>query len=534
MSFNLVEEPWIPVIRLDGVTDQVSLRDVFLQAHEIRRIDASLPTQSFALFRLLLAILHDAVGFHSRRDVERQLREGIAIPTIMAYLEELHDRFDLFDADRPFFQVATLRTAKDEVSGLEKIISDVPNGEPFLTVRAGRGLEMISAAEAAQWLVHCQAFDPSGIRSAAVGDPKTKGGKGYPIGPGWAGRIGGIVLHGKTLAETLAYNTVATKHNEADRPVWALAEPQTEQRILDAEPAGPVSVLTWQSRRIRLVGSREGVTGVVLAQGDQLREQNRHSVEFMTAWRYSKPQSKKFGGITVFMPKKHEPSAALWRGMSSIIGADREKSHDDQPAPPLPQVIAELTELDVPDTDADLTLLLESVGMNYGPQEATVADIAHDVMDFRLSLLGRNAAHIRTVVDDGIQTAHDCVYHVGRFARNVAAASGDFNGLDGAQQAATERAWAALDAPARAWIASIDANSSPAEIRSQWHKTLRRELQLVASEISHNASFGAISGRQTKFGYMTLDKAEIFLNANLRKALPETFLPSDSKESHDE
>ncbi|MGV7400563.1 type I-E CRISPR-associated protein Cse1/CasA, partial [Mycobacterium kansasii] len=87
---------------------------------------------------------------------------------------------DLFDPVAPFFQVAGLRTAKDDVFSLDRIVADVPNGEPLFTTRSGADLARMAPAEAARWLVHAHAFDPSGIKSGALGDDTVKGGKGYP------------------------------------------------------------------------------------------------------------------------------------------------------------------------------------------------------------------------------------------------------------------------------------------------------------------------------------------------------------------
>lgn len=182
MTFDLRSEPWIPVVMRDGASEKLSLRETFERANQVRRVSASLPTQSFAVLRLLLAIHHDAIGFHSDADVAAALRGGIDQQAIMTYLDRYQDRFDLFHPMRPFMQVATLRTAKNEASPLEKLISDVPNGAQFLTTRAGAGLREISAAEAALWLVHAQAFDASGIRSGAVGDAEVKGGRDTPSG----------------------------------------------------------------------------------------------------------------------------------------------------------------------------------------------------------------------------------------------------------------------------------------------------------------------------------------------------------------
>lgn len=61
LSFDLTTEPWIPVLRLNGEHAELSLRQVFEEARKLRRIVGDLPTQEFALLRLLLAVAHDAL-----------------------------------------------------------------------------------------------------------------------------------------------------------------------------------------------------------------------------------------------------------------------------------------------------------------------------------------------------------------------------------------------------------------------------------------------------------------------------------------
>ncbi|WP_282004737.1 type I-E CRISPR-associated protein Cse1/CasA [Propioniciclava sinopodophylli] len=534
MSFNLVTEPWIPVVYQDGSTADVSMSECFADASTITRIGGDLPTQSFALLRLLLAICHDAIGFHSQRAVRRVISQGLDTASIVSYLNDSCDRFDLFHSTRPFMQVATLHTAKNEAAGLEKLISDVPNGAPFLTTRGGRSLQRISPAEAARWLIHAHAFDPSGIRSAAVGDPNTKGGKGYPIGPGWAGQIGGVVLHGRNLAETLGYNLIATPDNPADRPVWALTAPHTEQRQIEPEVAGPVQLLVWQSRRIRLVGDHTGVTGVVLCQGDRMTPQNRHDIEAMTAWRYSKPQSKKFG-IPVYMPLKHDPAKDGWRGFPSMVSTQptQEDGQDGTRRPATVMTLAEVS-LDL-DLDLDAVVGLEMVGIDYGAQEATVAELYHDRLDFRIGVLGEQAVELRTLIQDATRLADDCVWEVGRMAAHVARAAGDFDGVEGTQERVRTEAWAALDHDARTWLADLRVDSDATAAKRAWHRIIRRVIESEADRVASAASPAADRGRVTKYGFMTTAKAEVFLRRALRDKLPLAYPPPNTKkESLDE
>jgi CRISPR system Cascade subunit CasA len=87
-------------------------------------------------------------------------------------------------------------------------------------------LASVDAAEAAQAVVHCMAFDFSGIKPGADGDKRVKGGKGYPIGIGWCGWLGGTVIEGKNLRETLLLNYIPLRPGAGteDRPLWEMED----------------------------------------------------------------------------------------------------------------------------------------------------------------------------------------------------------------------------------------------------------------------------------------------------------------------
>lgn len=306
--------------RWRGVRD-VSLRECFAEAHVIRALAGEVATQDAAILRLLLAILHRSVADLPEYavDVWRGLWAAPTLPLVAIdqYLDRVEGRFNLFDDVAPFLQVADLSAAK--TSGLVKLVADVPDGAPFFTTRAGVELESLSLSEAARWLVHVQAFDPSGIKTGMQGDPRVKGGKGYPIGTGWVGRCGLIIAEGVTLKDTLLLNLVlgtGESDAEPDLPVWERKPlgPGPEHR--HPEPLGPIDLLTWPARRVRLVRSPDQpgrVIDVLLGNGDRLEVANRHRLEFMSGWRRSRNQEKTHG-VPTYMPRGHDPSRRLWRG----------------------------------------------------------------------------------------------------------------------------------------------------------------------------------------------------------------------------
>ncbi|WP_288924119.1 type I-E CRISPR-associated protein Cse1/CasA, partial [uncultured Bifidobacterium sp.] len=212
----------------------VSLTDALLNARDIRSIGGDMPIQTPAIFRLLLTVLYGLYPGGPSLDEWHELwNYGLSDGDIIDYLDQYADRWNLFDEHTPFFQVADLHTEKGTYSGLEKLIFDVPNGAPFFTTRLGEGLQRISFAEAVRWLVTAQAFDPSGIKSGAVGDPRVKGGKGYPIGIAWTGNLGVLICEGANLWQTLLLNFVGSElnpHGEPlpwsdDMPAWERPQP---------------------------------------------------------------------------------------------------------------------------------------------------------------------------------------------------------------------------------------------------------------------------------------------------------------------
>ena len=139
-AFNLVDEPWIITRTPDNQVTDVSIRDAFHRATELKGLAGEIPTQEVAVLRLLLAIAMRATA-RERSDDEkiddwgRWWDEGLPLDEINSYLDAWHDRFNLFDDRAPFMQVADLRTAKGKYSGLVKIISEVSPNDKFFTTR---------------------------------------------------------------------------------------------------------------------------------------------------------------------------------------------------------------------------------------------------------------------------------------------------------------------------------------------------------------------------------------------------------------
>lgn len=542
-EFNLLDEAWIPVRLLDGTIADVGLLELLRRTTDIADLACELPTQSIAIQRLVLAVAYRVATPRDTRDWVRQWEDGAPTEQMIEYLERWRDRFYLFGGRFPFMQVADLRTAKDSVSGLEKLIADVPNGEQFFTTRHGRALACIPPSEAARWLVHAQAYDPSGIRSGAVGDSQVKGGKGYPIGPSWCGHLGLVWLKGKDLDETLVLNLIPAdaaglrgveSSTEWGACSWEAAEPENAVRgdysLLD--PSGTprdVSIprlLTWHSRRIRLVGDSSGVTGVVLAQGDKLAPQEMRLYEPQSLWRYSTPQSKKFK-TDVYMPRKFEAGRALWRNLpgtlptvTTVQGVDKQPKQEFLPSATLSfhyQLDNALIEATYPKV-----MRIQAVGVTYGPQEATFDDIYSDELTLSVAVMRVEREDLSAEIDRQVRLTEEVARDVGTLAANLARAageSGDGAG-DGARDRAKELFFSAVDTDFRTWLSQVDGHESARDAGRRWERALRQHATDIQAELVRGASSSAIIGRDAGRGSMNVGIAENYFRSALNKRLP--------------
>ncbi|MFI7179238.1 type I-E CRISPR-associated protein Cse1/CasA [Streptomyces spororaveus] len=519
-GFDLVSRPWLPVQLRDGTAAELSLKEVFARAADIRRLVGDLPTQELALMRLLLAVLHDAVDGPEDIDAWQELSESPQpFAAVGPYLDRHRERFDLLHPTQPFLQVAGLRTQKDEVASLNRLVADVPNGDPFFTMRQP-GVETLPFAEAARWLVHAHAFDTSGIKSGAVGDPRVKGGKGYPQGVGWAGNLGGVFAEGDDLQRTLLLNLVASDASgfivdKNDRPAWRREQcgPQV-QSDLASRPTGPRDLYTWQSRRIRLHHDGNAVHGVVLCYGDPLPVYNSHQREPMSGWRRSIPQEKKLGEPRVYMPRGHDPARSAWRSLDAIL-TSRTEEQTTQGAEPARYLragvlkwIAELTHERL--LPRDLLIRPRLIGAVYGTQQSVIDEVVDDALAVSVVLLHeRDQKHALEAIA-AVEDSTKAVRALADLAADLARTAG--RPTEAPSDTARDLGFGLLDGPYRKWIVTLDGSGDPVTARAAWQRTTYR--------IVRNAAFDLLAADADKTGWLDNAKSERVFHSRLSNALP--------------
>jgi len=519
-SFNLIDEPWISCMDTEGKAHVLSIRQIFEGSPRVLSIIGDSPTQDYAVLRLLLAIFwrahaHDLHARLTNRKAKQafhwdewfaDLREALVAENrdnvVLEYLEEYWERFDLIDLELPFMQVGNLQAANGIPKPISTIIPD--SADDLFTMRTASGRDTIDYAEAARWLIHTQAFDYSGIKTGAVGDSRVKGGKGYPIGTGWAGMTGGTcVVSDQSLLETLLLNTVpecvlslqAGADVLLDKPVWE-REPDTAAERAKPVPMGPSDIATWQSRRIRLEFEGDRATAVVISNGDKIPDTGKNVMnDPMTPYRYSPNQSKK--DLDAYYPMPYERNRTMWRSLDALIVTALDGGFTaKQKAPVRPRTLDNLATLAADGYLDDQALDVRIVSMEYGPQSSVYGTIVSSNLGLALSVLKdtESGLAIRTAVRASAKNTGDAVKELGIFSGQLNQAVGGEYNFDASL---ADGVYAELEPRFSQWLASLEAGSIDKQCR-QWEHTVRSTIIDAAVELIRGFGPNAYSGREIK------------------------------------
>ena len=558
-DFNLCNEPWIPVLYVSGQTQEVSLKQLFDESNSIRKIHSGDATTDVAILGVAVVIFFRAVLENKEEygELYREPKKWIQnislggseqLYFVQDYLKKYQDRFNLFDAERPFMQVADLHTSKGEVKPVSRLVLD--SESEYFSMRAEQALTSLSYAEAARYLVTVQAYDYSGIKSGAVGDPRVKGGKGYPLGVGWYGTTGKIIVHGENLIETLLYcidyeqllNVEKVKgksHRIAlqDKSVWERELPDTaapraykggDLTKYKDEPApavGICEILTWQSRRVRLFPENGRVTGVLVSNGDKWFDRNTYT-DPLTAYRFSKNQSTQTN--PVWMPKAHSAERTLWRGVDALLmRLDSSQIKQDKPAPVIRQISSGKY------FPAGAKANVQLVGMVYGNQSAVIEGTIDESLSLELALLTEQGARISTTVRENIQITMDAAIALGQYAGNLLRAAGKEYEF---RPSVTESILHRMEDEFRSWLADLSVSDDVSTQAAKWQSKVRRILEDEADQLAVSAGPKAAIGTIYDEQLYTTAKARRQFGGRLYKLLNLAYssTPTEKKEEGNE
>lgn len=333
-TFNLLDQPFIPVKGMDEVTKTVSIRDALVNASHYQRVSAHLPHANAALMRLLLAILHRVFGpADSDAWNELWLAQCFNPQALDTYFSKVRPRFDLFDSQHPFYQQ---RHPQVEEKPAQALLQAIGGGDTFTLFDhcMDESPFTLSPADAAVLLITAQAFSLAGLCH-----PQLK--LVYTDAP--CSRAVVFLAEGKNLFETLMFNLVRYNPQEPgsftwryqdDPPAWEMDDPYHAERSL---PDGYLDYLTWQNRKIQLIPEEKDgqllVTRVTTAPGLTLNASVRNPMHHYTKL----PEKKKAGEDSVRVLRFSE-GRALWRDSYALLDVNNR-------AVDVPRAVSWLSEL---------------------------------------------------------------------------------------------------------------------------------------------------------------------------------------------
>lgn len=325
--FDLRTEPWIPLIDGTGVGIEIGIRDALVRAHELRGIADASPLVEIALHRLLLALLHRVVAGPRSPDEWQHLwkRGRFDEAALDAYLGQLADRFDLFGAERPFYQCRGLLAAGVRARPIARLTHELASEGNSALLFDHTVDSRFSPEKAARTLVAQQAFALGGLMTP----PPSSTDKSSVDAP--AARAAIFRVRGRTLFETLMVNlvrydpasNVPVEGVARDLPAW---ERDAAADGASRQPSGYLDVLTWQSRRIEIEPPQSDgmVTGAAMVSGDRVAQGRDQWAIEPTMLAYVESRSRN----SLAQPRAVRMSAtrSLWRDSTVLLaasGADR-------------------------------------------------------------------------------------------------------------------------------------------------------------------------------------------------------------------
>ncbi|AZZ41148.1 type I-E CRISPR-associated protein Cse1/CasA [Acidipropionibacterium jensenii] len=516
--FNLIDEPFIPIVTKDGPTT-VSLRDALADADSIIGIDMRRPTDAIALYRMLLAVILDALGQPTSVHEWRTMFEiGRFEPERLdPYFIQYHDRFDLH-GDHPFYQARGLEPSSGRWRSIALLRPEVASGNnvPLFSSDTEATLQPLTPAEAAVLLISCMGWDTAAIKTGALGDPTVKGNKttGNPTGP--LGQLGVVLPQGSTLFETLVLNVPIGTASEEDLPAWRRDwTPVWSQH----QPKGIKELLTWQSRRVRLHEDDGLITAVTVAAGDRLLF-TPPALEPHCLWRQVEPAKNSPVSVSQ-RPVRHQPGRSAWRGMNALLSLEEHEGNRDKFSTSL--ALRQISRAKWLSDDFPLDVLC--VGVVYGNQSAVVEDIVADAIPLPLKALSdKDGEPLRNVLMDLVASAESTRKALNDLDANIRRAEGGEAVPWDKGEHPGDSFMGRLDSPTLRVLHGIQRDPDRYEQgMAAWQRVVWADASRLANDMLNGAAPTSISGHRSgnrKEPLRLSDAEGIFWHA-LNAALPE-------------
>lgn len=529
-EFNLMTEPWISVMVDDkGRVEDVSLMDVFQNAHRYIRLAGETPQQDFAILRFLLAVTYtvfsrfDAGGdpyewletderFLQKNAVDefdeedylealnntwRELWQAEALPDIIQrYLDKWAYKFNLFDDTYPFMQITEDNMAALNISRtgdispklINRLISESNNKICLFSPASDINKNRLTDAELARWMIAFQAYTGTGDKAKFPGMNAT-------ASKGWLMGLGAIYLMGNNLKETLLLNLVPPQDvvTAVQTPLWEQDIQQATAKLLSALPVNTAELYTNMSR---LICVREKDDRHFEIKAVQLPGMNPQEffLEKMTLWRFAKSGNDK----DHYIPKIHETDQSLWRSFRYVVGINDEGGKNIRPG-----IIDWYRQLVIEKNVNPALIQIVAVGISYNKDASTMPnDEIYDEINIHNVVLADVSAESSTeakshwvdrIVEEVHVTKETIEMTLKYFIKRVNTLRNVQN--DGFADMIVKEAYFDVDLPFRNWISSIRIDDSKEEKIKEWRDILKRIILNKGNEMLSKAGKRDFVGR---------------------------------------
>ena len=481
-AFNLLDESWVPCTMLDGRAESWGLRDLLVRAQDIAEIRGDSPLVVAALHRLLLAILHRNFSVEGTEQwAALWEKRAWDADVLNDYFTRWHHRFDLFDAEHPFYQVAGLDRSKG--GSPARLLFHADNNPTLFTHLASSAPPELAPAEAARLLVGFMAFDVGGTKTSERGPESAKA---APLNKGAV-----VLARGEDLFRTLLLNLCRYAPEEGDPwhfdrdldvPAW---ERDEATRPEDRNPDGYIDLLTWQSRRIRLQPEKREdgtsfVKNVVIMKGFQPPNAfTLHDKETMLAFRRQLRTSRDDNPwpVVTFTEER-----GLWRDSFALMHSTNEESKQ-------PKILEWLAELAWEGILPPSSILpVDVFGMESNRPK--VLAWRHERLPLPLKYLGDRSlvVSLKTALELTERTAQDLRAVVWAMSKNILTTTEQSSVRNYADHLEAERAyWPRLEEPFKRFTEDLAQDQNPnGEYGDRqipaWKTTLRAALWVAFNE----------------------------------------------------
>lgn len=302
-SFNILTQPWIPVLEKGGSIKEVGLLEALEQAHTFCGIQDASPMVEYSVYRFLIVFLEDMLRLEDEEALDELLEEGrFDLDVIQNYVDQCQQegvRFDLFDPERPFLQTRYRKDWDREPKPVSALDYSIPNGNNHIHFEHKREKIVYTPGKAFRMMLAAQIF----CTAAVQGYPSNVNGA-----PPWF-----TLIRGKNLFQTLVFGMIGT-----DRMDLPLDHPPVLWRNFEEVGSKENIVKTswllgmfFPARRIRLIPDETGesVSGVYFSQGMNYEVTDTWTDPHVT-YRYNKK------GRFNWKPSDDE---TIWRNLTDII-----------------------------------------------------------------------------------------------------------------------------------------------------------------------------------------------------------------------